>query len=880
MAGASMRPRPGGLGRRSFDFSLAAGLSLSARRQIGSVSPGLDTGGLPVAPPAEWDDAHLDSIEVPRTGDATLDHIILTQMRAKAASQRRAPARGLRSALRRAGTRMGRDTGPGASARRLRPQTAPMSRDLEIQRLVSGDGGDTRPRAPRSGPAVGGGPRRAPGSHPGQEARGRFGRPAPWLDHRGAQGSAPAPMSGRSASAAASLGTGPVDGPSRDHAGTTPREPVRRDPFGSEPVPVAPTSSLPTRPDVVAGIAASIPGIGGLDRGSSGLHLARSSAGLPGLLQAPRSSAASAATGAAAAMARLAASTARVAGDAPVGAPAMVRSGGGGASPDPRHLATSASGAALPSPRASSTRPRPGRGTADADGTASPPSAAGSIPSGRPTRGDGEPALAAALRATPPALSLASPPRRSFDPVPSPVMGRASAPPWHDRGRRHAEGASPLASGGPGVSAAAGTAGLPVAGHITAGASSTSPSGSSNGFLPAAPPRPARDPARLAATPGVRGLGSVASLASPPEGNGTPRPASVRPATDGDPERPFETGARRALRSLPDLATFTSPSVGRTSLRGVSPELLATMAPPVPAGAAPGRGSSYAPSAPGATSPISSSGTSARPGVDRAAPPAPQPLPTPDLPVAPPATVPADPGERFTQTVERHGGAKPRPLPQRFEPIARAILPRPDRVRIAVDPASRAALTEAGKVAATAGDVVHLSRPLDATPASLDILAHELTHVAHPSPLVRFFDDDRHSKEESLAREIGQVMAKAPVGSPPATPPPAPPPAGGASASSSSAGSHRAPPAAPPLPRLGGGGRAGGGRQSSIAAASPPGLIDPTPDRGGGAGSGRSPDTGATLAAAGIDIDRLLDALEARVIRELERRGRRWPRPI
>jgi hypothetical protein len=242
-----------------------------------------------------------------------------------------------------------------------------------------------------------------------------------------------------------------------------------------------------------------------------------------------------------------------------------------------------------------------------------------------------------------------------------------------------------------------------------------------------------------------------------------------------------------------------------------------------------------------------------------------------------PAAATADPGERFAATLERHGGPAPRPLPQRFEPIARAILPRPERVRIAIDPASRAALAEAGKKAATAGDVVHLARPLDTTPASVDMLAHELTHVAHPSPLVRFFDDDRDSKEERIAREIGEVMSRAPVGTPPVTPPPAPP----AGSTGSAAGGAGAPPAPPPMRRWsreGGADAPGAGGPVPVAAAAPPGLLDPTPDRNDA--KDNTPDVGASAAAAGIDVDRLLDALEARVIRELERRGRRWPRPI
>lgn len=249
-----------------------------------------------------------------------------------------------------------------------------------------------------------------------------------------------------------------------------------------------------------------------------------------------------------------------------------------------------------------------------------------------------------------------------------------------------------------------------------------------------------------------------------------------------------------------------------------------------------------------------------------------------DLAVTPPPAVPVDPGERFEQTLAQHGSPALRRLPQRFDPIAKAIVKRPDRVRISTGEASRKALASVGKVAATAGDVVHLATPLTDTPDFIDILAHELTHVANPSPLVRFFDDDRDSSEERLAREMGSIMAKAPVGSPPAAPPPPAP--------STSGGPN------------GGAGRASGGAGQDDGGASgpagrltgpptPPAPPSPAPvSSNGSAGAPPSPAGGGVEAtddvavSAGVDVDRLLDALEARIIRELERRGRRWPRPI
>ena len=117
----------------------------------------------------------------------------------------------------------------------------------------------------------------------------------------------------------------------------------------------------------------------------------------------------------------------------------------------------------------------------------------------------------------------------------------------------------------------------------------------------------------------------------------------------------------------------------------------------------------------------------------------------------------ADLGERFLAELSRHRRERPRPLPTEFRPLATQIAgPRP--VRLSSDAATRRALRAVGKVAATTDDVIHVrERP------SPEILAHELTHVGHPSPLPRFFADDRGGAEERRAHEIGRLMARAPV---------------------------------------------------------------------------------------------------------------------
>jgi hypothetical protein len=85
------------------------------------------------------------------------------------------------------------------------------------------------------------------------------------------------------------------------------------------------------------------------------------------------------------------------------------------------------------------------------------------------------------------------------------------------------------------------------------------------------------------------------------------------------------------------------------------------------------------------------------------------------------------------------------------------------RVRLSVNDASRRALRSVDKVAATIDNVIHLDKPLASGARAAEVLAHELTHVAHPSPAPRFFDDDVPSPEERQAEQVAKVMARAPL---------------------------------------------------------------------------------------------------------------------
>ncbi len=125
-----------------------------------------------------------------------------------------------------------------------------------------------------------------------------------------------------------------------------------------------------------------------------------------------------------------------------------------------------------------------------------------------------------------------------------------------------------------------------------------------------------------------------------------------------------------------------------------------------------------------------------------------------------PAPHSADLGERFLTELGHHRAQRTQPLPAQFQPLATTIVgDRP--VRVASDERSRLALRSVDKVAATTGDTIHLDRPV--TAVSAEVLAHELTHVAHPSAAPRFYADDRHSAEERRAEQVAAVMRRSPI---------------------------------------------------------------------------------------------------------------------
>jgi len=133
----------------------------------------------------------------------------------------------------------------------------------------------------------------------------------------------------------------------------------------------------------------------------------------------------------------------------------------------------------------------------------------------------------------------------------------------------------------------------------------------------------------------------------------------------------------------------------------------------------------------------------------RSATPPPVPRPT----VTPTAAAVA---ARFARAIGTQRTDPIRPLPSRMRTLARTVAGT-DAVSLRTGPATARALADAGKPAATIGRVIHLPAPPDGSVRSTELLAHELVHAGRPSSEARFFDDDRDSHEESVARAVGSL---------------------------------------------------------------------------------------------------------------------------
>jgi hypothetical protein len=239
-------------------------------------------------------------------------------------------------------------------------------------------------------------------------------------------------------------------------------------------------------------------------------------------------------------------------------------------------------------------------------------------------------------------------------------------------------------------------------------------------------------------------------------------------------------------------------------------------------------------------------------------------------------------------------------LPVRFRPLADRIVGRMP-VQIATGRASQAALAAVGTSAATTGSVIHLPSAPDGSARMAGILAHELTHVAAASAVPRFHGGV-DSVEEHRANTIERVVARAarsgdagrgpvsvgtaglPVGGPVAlqrSPEGPPVPASAAGPSISGGGMN-----ADDLARsIEGGGSGQGGRSIQRTASTggtttpPPGFEDRIVRRRSMTEPKAPPVPAPVESKVVLDeetMDKIVRALEARLLESIERRGGMW----
>jgi hypothetical protein len=284
--------------------------------------------------------------------------------------------------------------------------------------------------------------------------------------------------------------------------------------------------------------------------------------------------------------------------------------------------------------------------------------------------------------------------------------------------------------------------------------------------------------ARTVATPGPRPTPArVADAADTPEAAG--RPAAVtqrssrllaRPGTVFRDLARDESGAQpvTAASGLVGPTVDTAPSALARALAPLRSRRRPYPAPEPATTPDPDRGTGRA-TIRRSSERAAPSGEPERPGDldDSNATTVPEPS-TPNLTtLRPPSVAPdlhgSELADRFLAELGREPTARARPLPDTFQPLASAITGSARPARVSTDATTRRALQSVGKRAATVDDVIHLARAPQHDARAAEVIAHELTHVAHPSPAPRFFDDDHRGPEERMAEQVAKVIARSPV---------------------------------------------------------------------------------------------------------------------
>lgn len=258
--------------------------------------------------------------------------------------------------------------------------------------------------------------------------------------------------------------------------------------------------------------------------------------------------------------------------------------------------------------------------------------------------------------------------------------------------------------------------------------------------------------------------------------------------------------------------------------------------------------------------------------------------------------------ERWRAAVAARPLEAPRPFPASLRPLVRAVTNSRLQPSYTSGPATRAALAAAGALGATTGSVVHLPTAPSSARTHLGVVAHELAHLRYPVSRPRFLlrqpaggaDEDERAalalgrRVQSVASSpdpvAAGIVADLPVGSASGVVEIATQAAravvhddgaraedGTRNSAVSNAGASAA--GASGDHDLDGGGPGGAAAQPSHGRAVA--EVGSTDERGGGAGvpAGQAAH-GRT--AGGVDLDQLAEALEGRLLRQIERRGGRY----
>jgi Domain of unknown function (DUF4157) len=252
----------------------------------------------------------------------------------------------------------------------------------------------------------------------------------------------------------------------------------------------------------------------------------------------------------------------------------------------------------------------------------------------------------------------------------------------------------------------------------------------------------------------------------------------------------------------------------------------------------------------------------------------------------------AAPEARWRAAVAARPLESPRPFPVGLRPLVAAVTGA-ERATYTTGPATREALAAAGAHGATTGSVVHLpAAPTAAAGPLLGVVAHELAHARRPVTRPRFLLEGSHGggdDDERSALALGRRFGGATAGDDVRAGIVEELPVGGLGRVTGALGQARdavsdtVPDGGGEFVSGGGPGWPGAGMPGADlggmaggAASAAMGAVGSVVDSAGGTAGHADGTPGGAPPPSTVDIDRLADLLEQRLLRQIERRGGRY----